>query len=53
MVAEQLSLSDFQEIGMSSLPMNLSNCEKKILNGKYCLQVFSVVNKINKQIFFR
>lgn len=39
MVAEQLSLSDFQEIALSSLPANLSNSEKKILNGTYCLQV--------------
>lgn len=39
MVKEQLSLSDFQEIALSSLPPNLNNCEKKILSGKYCLQV--------------
>jgi len=40
MVVEQLSLSDFQEIALFSLPANLNNCEKKILTGKYCLQVF-------------
>lgn len=41
MVTEQLSLSDFQEIALSSLPPNLSNYEKKMLGGKYCLQVFN------------
>lgn len=40
MVVEQLSLSDFQEIALFSLPANLNNCSKKILTGKYCLQVF-------------
>lgn len=40
MVIEQLSLSDFQEIALFSLPANLNNCDKKMLNGKYCLQVF-------------
>jgi len=40
MVVEQLSLSDFQEISLFSLPANLNNCEKKVLSGKYCLQVF-------------
>jgi len=40
MVVEQLSLSDFQEIAMFSLPANLNNCDKKVLTGKYCLQVF-------------
>jgi len=39
MVAEQLSLSDFQLIKLSSLPANLFNFEKKVLNGKYFLQV--------------
>lgn len=43
MVIEQLSLSDFQEIALSSLPPNLNNCEKKVLNGKYCLQVYIVL----------
>lgn len=55
MVAEQLSLSDFQEISISSLPTNLNNCEKKILNGKYCLQVSCVdiiIYKNNYQEFF-
>lgn len=50
MVAEQLSLSDFQEIGISSLPINLSNSEKTVLSGKYCLQVSCVdisIYKIN------
>jgi hypothetical protein len=41
MVTEQLSLSDFQEIALSSLPPNLNNFEKKILSGKYCLQVIN------------
>lgn len=40
---EQLSLSDFQEIALSSLPPNLNNCEKKVLNGKFCLQVHIVL----------
>lgn len=39
MVAEQLSLADFQQIGLSSLPANLHNCVKTVLRGKYCLQV--------------
>lgn len=43
MVMEQLSLSDFQEIALSSLPVNLNCSEKTILNGKYCLQVFYVL----------
>lgn len=43
MVAEQLSLSDFQEISLSSLPANLKNCDKNILNGKYCLQVHCII----------
>lgn len=49
MVAEQLSLSDFREIALSSLPVNLKDCEKTILNGKYCLQVtyFEFQNIIN------
>lgn len=40
MVVEQLSLSDFQEIALTSLPDNLNSCQKKVLSGKYCLQVF-------------
>lgn len=40
MVIEQLSLSDFQEIALFSLPANLNNFDKKVLTGKYCLQVF-------------
>ncbi|VVC40030.1 Hypothetical protein CINCED_3A012740 [Cinara cedri] len=44
MVAEQLSLSDFQEIALSSLPVNLKDNEKKILNGKYCLQVNTILD---------
>jgi len=42
MVAEQLSLSDFKEIALCSLPTYLTNCEHKVLNGTYCLQVFLV-----------
>uniref|UniRef100_A0A2S2P477 RecQ-mediated genome instability protein 1 n=1 Tax=Schizaphis graminum TaxID=13262 RepID=A0A2S2P477_SCHGA len=44
MVIEQLSLSDFQEIALFSLPANLNNCDKKILNGKYCLQVNTILD---------
>ncbi|XP_022165868.1 recQ-mediated genome instability protein 1-like isoform X2 [Myzus persicae] len=44
MVVEQLSLSDFQEIGLFSLPANLNNCDKKVLTGKYCLQVNTILN---------
>ncbi|XP_025416538.1 uncharacterized protein LOC112687804 isoform X2 [Sipha flava] len=44
MVTEQLSLSDFQEIALSSLPPNLNNFEKKILSGKYCLQVNTILD---------
>lgn len=49
MVAEQLSLSDFQEIALSSLPANLNNTEKTVLNGKYCLQVSYI--EINTQSY--
>lgn len=42
MVAEQLTLSDFKEIALSSLPANLNNSENKILNGQFCLQVSSL-----------
>jgi len=42
MVAEQLSLSDLKFIGLSSLPVNLKNSEKKVLTGKYFLQVFFI-----------
>lgn len=51
MVAEQLSLSDFQEISLSSLPANLKYCDKNILNGKYCLQVLRI--GINKLLFYK
>lgn len=44
MVIEQLSLSDFQEIALFSLPANLNNCDKKMLNGKYCLQVNTILD---------
>lgn len=43
MVIEQLSLSNFQEIALSSLPPNLNTYDKKVLNGKYCLQVYIVL----------
>lgn len=48
MVIEQLSLSDFQEIALFSLPADLNNCDKKVLTGKYCLQVFCnvIINNI-------
>ncbi|XP_025205637.1 recQ-mediated genome instability protein 1-like isoform X3 [Melanaphis sacchari] len=44
MVVEQLSLSDFQEIALFSLPANLNNCDKRMLNGKYCLQVNTILD---------
>lgn len=44
MVIEQLSLSDFQEIALFSLPANINNYDKKVLSGKYCLQVNTILD---------
>ncbi|XP_050522458.1 recQ-mediated genome instability protein 1-like isoform X2 [Daktulosphaira vitifoliae] len=44
MVREQLSLADFKQIALSSLPANINSKENIVLNGKFCLQVNEIIN---------